>query len=84
MITISHMALEPAAPVLENDLVKQLYVAYTFLDIEPQELETPFSLPKPKAYQQIAFNFSKSKHKSVGRPFLNILFVIFAKLFFFS
>ncbi|XP_021379187.1 protein fantom-like isoform X2 [Mizuhopecten yessoensis] len=59
-ITISHLSLEEGANVLHRDNIRQLFVAYNFLGIEPQELETPFSLPKPKPGQQIAFNFSKT------------------------
>ncbi|XP_060079479.1 protein fantom-like isoform X2 [Ylistrum balloti] len=59
-ITVSHLSLEEGADVLHRDNIRQLFVAYNFLGIEPQELETPFSLPKPKPGQQIAFNFSKT------------------------
>ena len=60
-VTISHLVLSTGAPVLENENIRQLFVSYNFLGILPDELETPFSLPKPKAEQQITFNFSKSK-----------------------
>lgn len=60
-VTISHLSLNEKATVLNNDSVKQLFVAYNFLGIEPQELETPFSLPKPKANLPITYNFTKSK-----------------------
>ena len=60
-MTISHLSLIDGADVLNIDSVKQLFVAYNFLGIEPEELETPFSLPKPKADQPITYNFSKSK-----------------------
>ncbi|XP_069113817.1 protein fantom-like isoform X2 [Argopecten irradians] len=59
-ITISHLSLEEGADVLHRDNIRQLFVAYNFLGIDPQELETPFSLPKPRPGQQIAFNFSKT------------------------
>jgi len=55
------LVLSTGAPVLENESIRQLFVSYNFLGILPDELETPFSLPKPKAEQQITFNFSKSK-----------------------
>ena len=48
---------------MTNDQIKQLFVEYKFLGIEPQETETPFSLPKPKPYHQIQFNFNKSKYQ---------------------
>uniref|UniRef100_K1QMS1 Protein fantom n=1 Tax=Magallana gigas TaxID=29159 RepID=K1QMS1_MAGGI len=59
-VTISHLSLNEKATVLNNDSVKQLFVAYNFLGIEPQELETPFSLPKPKANLPITYNFTKT------------------------
>ncbi|XP_022337426.2 protein fantom-like isoform X1 [Crassostrea virginica] len=59
-VTISHLSLNEKATVLSNDNVKQLFVAYNFLGIEPQELETPFSLPKPKANTSITYNFTKT------------------------
>ncbi|XP_052715363.1 X-linked retinitis pigmentosa GTPase regulator-interacting protein 1-like [Crassostrea angulata] len=62
-VTISHLSLKEKAhvtcPVLNNDSVK-LFVAYNFLGIEPEELETPFSLPKPKANLPITYNFTKT------------------------
>ena len=60
-VTISHLSLNEKATVLSNDNVKQLFVAYNFLGIEPHELETPFSLPKHKANTSITYNFTKSK-----------------------
>ncbi|XP_062566792.1 protein fantom-like [Saccostrea cucullata] len=59
-VTISHLSLNENATVLDNDNVKQLFVAYNFLGIDPQDLETPFSLPKPKANIPIAYNFTKT------------------------
>ncbi|XP_048736763.2 protein fantom-like isoform X2 [Ostrea edulis] len=59
-VTISHLSLNEHAAVLNNDNVRQLFVAYNFLGIEPQDLETPFSLPKPKANNPITYNFTKT------------------------
>ena len=36
-----------------------MYVEYSFLDIPAEELETPFSLPKPGSLEKITFNFRK-------------------------
>ena len=47
------------ADFIEDDKVSQLYVEYKFLDLPPEELETPFSLPKPSALDKITFNFRK-------------------------
>ena len=61
-IAINHVSLESDSHVLTNDSIRQLFVEYKFLGIEPQETETPFSLPKPKPYHTIQFNFSKSEY----------------------
>ena len=60
-IAISHVSLEEESTAMNSDVIKQLFVEYKFLGIDPQETETPFSLPKPKPYHQIQFNFNKSK-----------------------
>lgn len=61
-IVVSRLSLEDDSPVMENDQIQQLFVEYKFLGLPPQELETPFSLPKPKnSHQSLTFNFSKSK-----------------------
>ena len=53
------MTLFSEAPFLDDPNVKQLFVAYKFLDCEPADLETPMSLPKPLADRPIYFNFKK-------------------------
>jgi hypothetical protein len=58
-VSISHLSLNEDAAVLNNDNVKQLFVAYNFLGIDLEELETP-SLPKPKTNDPITYNFKKS------------------------
>ena len=41
-------------------MFQHLQVEYKFLDVPPEELETPFALPKPKAGgESIVFNFTK-------------------------
>jgi len=61
-IIISSLTLFDDAPVLEVDRIKQLYVSYKFLDCDPEALETPISLPKPKPNRPISFNFKKVFH----------------------
>lgn len=61
-IAISHVSLEEGSSAMSNENIKQLFVEYKFLTIDAQETETPFSLPKPKPYHQIQFNFSKTFH----------------------
>ncbi|CAG2186541.1 RPGRIP1L [Mytilus edulis] len=61
-VTITHLVLSTGAAVLDTESIFQLFVSYNFLGIKAHELETPFSLPKPKAKQPINFNFSKTFH----------------------
>ncbi|CAG2197423.1 RPGRIP1L [Mytilus edulis] len=61
-VTITHLVLSTGAAVLDTESIFQLFVSYNFLGIKAHELETPFSLPKPKAEQPINFNFSKTFH----------------------
>lgn len=58
-ICISHLELDPDAAVLQDPMIKLLYVEYRFLDYPLEELETPFSLPKKASPEKIAFNFDK-------------------------
>ena len=39
-----------------------MFVSYKFLDADPEELETPVSLPVPKANRPISYNFKKVFH----------------------
>ena len=60
-VTISHLSLEPDTPIMDNDLIQRFYVEYRFLGIAPEETETPFSLPKPKPFQNLVYNFRKGE-----------------------
>ncbi|XP_063439452.1 protein fantom-like isoform X7 [Mytilus trossulus] len=68
-VTITHLVLSTGASVLDNESIRQLFVSYNFLGIKADELETPFSLPKPKAEQQINFNFSKTFHVDMAKNY---------------
>ncbi|XP_067651387.1 protein fantom-like isoform X8 [Haliotis asinina] len=59
-VIISNLTLEEDCAIMSRDNIKQLFVEYKFLGLDPQETETPFSLPKPKPYQQITYNFTKT------------------------
>ncbi|XP_038049511.1 protein fantom-like isoform X2 [Patiria miniata] len=61
-VTIFHLSLEPDTPVITDDNVQRLYVEYHFLGLSGEETETPFSLPKPKAYHNLVYNFKKMFH----------------------
>ncbi len=59
-ITISEFKAGKNANFLKNKKIQKIYVEYSFLDLKPEETETPFALPKPKASgESIVFNFSK-------------------------
>ena len=63
VIQVTSLTLHPGASILDDPNVKQVFVAYKFLDCDPAELETPTSLPKPAPYRSISFNFNKGKIK---------------------
>ena len=60
IILVSDFEAAQDAPFISNDQVSLLYVEYSFLDVPPEDLETPFSLPKPGANEKITFNFRKA------------------------
>ena len=73
VIQVTSLTLHPEASILDDPNVKQVFVAYKFLDCDPAELETPISLPKPAPYRPMSFNFKKGKIKlqnSLPRTFL--------------
>ncbi|XP_055931407.1 protein fantom-like isoform X2 [Argiope bruennichi] len=59
VILVSHLQLKADAAVLQDPLIKLLYVEYRFLDYPLEELETPFSLPKKGEPEKIVYNFEK-------------------------
>jgi len=61
VIQVTSLTLHPEASILDDPHVKQVFVAYKFLDYEPADLETPISLPKPAPHRPISFNFKKGK-----------------------
>ena len=62
VVEISHLSLIEDTEIMNDPEIKRLFIAYNFLGINPAELETPISLPKPKnARQQLEFNFRKGK-----------------------
>ena len=60
-VSINHLSFFDDAPIYESDSVTKLFVEYRFLDVAPEETETPYALPKPKPNRDINFNFTKSK-----------------------
>ncbi|KAG1692944.1 Protein fantom [Nymphon striatum] len=61
-IVIHHLTLLDGSTVSSNDAIQMIFVEYKFLNFPPEELETPFALPKPKPGQKIAFHFHKVFH----------------------
>ena len=59
IIVVSDFEAAKDAAFINDDNVSQLYVEYKFLDIPVEDLETPFSLPKPAPQEKISFNFRK-------------------------
>lgn len=60
VVEVSYLTIKPNAAIMSDPDIKRLYVAYNFLGINPAELETPISLPKPKnGSQRLTFNFRK-------------------------
>ncbi len=57
MITVSDFEAEKGAAFLSDVNISKVYVEYRFLDVPQEELETPFSLPKPRDGEKIVFNF---------------------------
>uniref|UniRef100_A0A286XD04 RPGR interacting protein 1 n=1 Tax=Cavia porcellus TaxID=10141 RepID=A0A286XD04_CAVPO len=58
-IEVVSLAFNPEAEVMADDNVKQVYVEYRFHDLPLSETETPVSLRKPRAGEEIYFHFSK-------------------------
>ncbi|XP_066884928.1 X-linked retinitis pigmentosa GTPase regulator-interacting protein 1 isoform X5 [Kogia breviceps] len=58
-IEIISLAFHPEAGVMCDENVKQVYVEYKFYDLPLSETETPVSLRKPRAGEEIHFHFSK-------------------------
>ncbi|XP_073751034.1 X-linked retinitis pigmentosa GTPase regulator-interacting protein 1 isoform X1 [Callorhinus ursinus] len=58
-IEIVSLAFYPEAEVMSDENVKQVYVEYKFYDVPLSETETPVSLRKPRAGEEIHFHFSK-------------------------
>ncbi|XP_078500972.1 X-linked retinitis pigmentosa GTPase regulator-interacting protein 1-like isoform X2 [Lissotriton helveticus] len=61
-IEIGSLSLDPLSDVAADSRVQRVYVEYRFLDLPLEETETPVSLRKPTAGEEIHFNFSKVIH----------------------
>lgn len=62
-IEVIGLTLEENTPIMKNSSIQYLFVDYFgFLDLEPENVETPKSLPKPKAGVKAYFNFMNRKN----------------------
>uniref|UniRef100_A0A8C0YYE2 RPGR interacting protein 1 n=1 Tax=Canis lupus familiaris TaxID=9615 RepID=A0A8C0YYE2_CANLF len=61
-IEVISLAFNPEAEVMGDETVRQVYVEYKFCDVPLSETETPVSLRKPRAGEEIHFHFSKVIH----------------------
>ena len=64
-IEIVSLAFYSEAEVISDENVKQVYVEYKFYDLPLSETETPVSLRKPRAGEEIYFHFSKGEASPV-------------------
>jgi len=60
IIEISSFTLKENSQVLKRDDIQKLFVGMEFLNIDPADLESKNSMPKPKVNQPVHFNFRKS------------------------
>ncbi|CAO2590410.1 X-linked retinitis pigmentosa GTPase regulator-interacting protein 1, partial [Lemmus lemmus] len=58
-IEIVSLAFCPEAEVMSDEDIQLLYVEYEFYDLPLAETETPVSLRKPRAGEEIHFHYSK-------------------------
>ncbi|XP_031810866.1 X-linked retinitis pigmentosa GTPase regulator-interacting protein 1 isoform X2 [Sarcophilus harrisii] len=58
-IEIVSLAFDPEAEVMSDESIQQVYVEYKFHDLPLSETETPVSLRKPRAGEDIHFHFNK-------------------------
>ncbi|XP_072480180.1 X-linked retinitis pigmentosa GTPase regulator-interacting protein 1 isoform X2 [Notamacropus eugenii] len=58
-IEIVSLAFDPEAEVMSDESIQQVYVEYRFHDLPLSETETPVSLRKPRAGEDIHFHFNK-------------------------
>nr|KAF6487094.1 RPGR interacting protein 1 [Rousettus aegyptiacus] len=58
-IEIVSLAFYPESEVMFDENIEQVYVEYKFYDLPLSETETPVSLRKPRAGEEIHFHFSK-------------------------
>jgi len=60
VVEIGYLTIKEDTHIISDPDIKRLFIAYNFLGINPAELETPISLPKPKnSSQHLTFNFRK-------------------------
>ncbi|RZC00565.1 hypothetical protein BDFB_012561 [Asbolus verrucosus] len=58
-ITVVKVMFFEGTPPIRNDIIQKIYVEYSFLGREGPQMETPFSVQKRKANEDIVFNFTQ-------------------------
>lgn len=59
-IGVHKLSLNDRCPVFDDDEHEKVFVSVEFLDFPPEELETPYALPKGVPNSNYSFNFQKS------------------------
>ncbi|XP_044763781.1 uncharacterized protein LOC123320507 [Coccinella septempunctata] len=59
-ITIVQVVFSPSTSPYQHEEVEQIYVEYSFLNMEGPELESDVTLPKPQPNEPAVFDFKKS------------------------
>ncbi|XP_030832103.1 protein fantom isoform X2 [Strongylocentrotus purpuratus] len=64
IINIAQLTIDQDAALITDDSLHRLFIEYQFLGIAQEELETPFSLPKPgpNGPFELSYNFHKVIH----------------------
>ena len=58
-IEIAYIVFNSPSRIWGDPNVKKIFIEYRFLDFDPEELETPNSIPKPQPGKKGEFNFVK-------------------------
>jgi hypothetical protein len=61
IIEISNFSLNANSNALQRPDIQRLFVGMEFLNLDPLELESQTSMPKPRANQLVHFNFRKGE-----------------------
>lgn len=77
-VEVTSLTLWPDCGILENPMVELIFVDYHgFLNLPPDQLETPVSLPKKAPHNTLNFNFGQGelKHEKNGKCSINLFHI---------